>query len=159
MNLRRRGDGCQRVYERYIYWIFAKNTVSSEVFSTFTTLGEKEIQEYFRTTRGEVRTQVGILGQVVRCQLFKRDVKSQYWVKSVRLVTSRQLAWSNLLGIRGGSTRVRYFSDIRLGLMLLALEEPKKAVVWAVRLGVSPVESEITKSVKIEGRYINKILG
>lgn len=127
----------KKLHQTYLHYLLVNRRLSPNEYSVLTSLTEREIQLWFTPIRSKITQLVTVLGRVVMYQARINDVAARSWLLSQQCLNQRQYLWSNTLGIELNSDGMTSMCLQTMGLILLAEHNPRHAIIWAMRLGVS----------------------
>lgn len=127
----------KKLHQTYLHYLLVNRLLSVDEYNVLTSLTESEIQIWFTPRRAKIAQLVKVLGCAVMYQARKYNACDRSWLLSQQCLNQRQYLWSNTLGIElkpGGTTSM---CPQKMGLALLAEHNPRHAIIWSMRLGVS----------------------
>ena len=133
----------KKLYQTYLHYLLVKRRLSEDEYRVLTSLTEREVKIWFTPRRSDISNAASILGNIVMYQRLKYYAIDRSWLLSKKSLEQRLYLWSNTLGIGLDSNRTRSICLEQLGLMLLAEHNPRHAIIWSMRLGVSLPDSAL----------------
>ena len=132
-----------KLYQSYLHILLVKRRLNEYEYRVITTLTESEVKVCFTYSRMNINKIVNVLGDIVMYQALKCHAIDRSWLLNQKRLEQRQYLWSNTLGIELDPSRARSICSKQLGLMLLAQHNPRHAMMWSLRLGVSLSDSNL----------------
>ena len=131
----------KKLHQTYLHYLLVNRRLSPDQYSVLTTLTESEVQVWFTPRRSKITALVKVLGSVVIYQARKGDASDRSWLLSKQYLNQSQYLWSSTLGIKLDSNVSKNMCTQKLGVALLAIHNPRHAIIWALRLGIPLPES------------------
>ncbi len=136
----------KKLHQTYLHYLLVNRRLSVDEYNVLTSLTESEIQIWFTPRRSKITKLVQVLGSAVIYQVRKDYACDRSWLLSHQCLNQKQYLWSNTLGIELDPEGMTSMCPQNLGLALLAEHNPRNALIWAMRLGVSvPVSALIVR--------------
>ena len=147
----------KRRYQVLMHRCLACEQISQEMFLLLTSLTEEEVSLWFVNKVREVKLFVDTLGMIIEYQAAKQ-LGCIANMCSLRQKLGIELSlWSDVLALE---VIPRNLSSTELGLLVLKLQEPRQAALWALRLDVTIPELSLSVSSSCRVRdllaYISK---
>lgn len=133
----------KKLHQTYLHYLLVNRRLSVDEYNVLTSLTESEIQIWFTPRRSKITKLVQILGSAVMYQVRKDYACDRSWLLSQQCLNQRQYLWSNTLEIELHPEGMTSKCPQKMGLALLAEHNPRNALIWAMRLGVSVPSSAL----------------
>ena len=148
----------KKLHQTYLHYLLVNRRLSVDEYNVLTSLTESEVQIWFTPRRSKIIQLVQVLGRAVMYQARKHYAGDRSWLLSQQCLNQRQYLWSNTLGIELEPDGTTSMCPQKLGLALLAKQNPRHAIIWSMRLGVSvPASILAVRSPARLGVYIAQV--
>ncbi|AVI67754.1 regulator [Shewanella sp. WE21] len=127
----------KKLHQKYLHYLLVNRRLGVDEYSVITSLTEREIQIWFTPRRSKITKLMTLLGRAIIYQARKHYASDHSWLLNKQYLNQRQYLWADTLAIELVPESATSVCVQTLGLALLAEHNPRHAIIWAMRLGVS----------------------